>query len=357
MKDFDKRAAVTRVMDFIKKNDNFSIFYHLDSDGITSAVILSTALEKMGKRVYSFRVTNYEDFEKGIDLSYFSDNIILCDMQPSKSFMDRFNNRKLCVIDHHELIDNDNIVYINPKMWGDMTYTPCSLLTYRLFKDFIPELDWVAAIGVAGDSGGKENGDFVRKVAKRNVVQLKNDEYLFDNDFGLASIMIGSMTLQYGRIGAEEAVGIIKSTPSLKDLIENQRLVSASASAKKELLSLREHFEQKKELYDDLVYFFEANPLKKRYSSSLITPLSLEKEYYGKVIVFMTRINSKTTRVNIRANGVNIKLPEVLKEIFKEINGNGGGHNMAAAAAIRPTDTEKFKRLFLEESKKNISKN
>ncbi len=357
MEEFSERKETEKVVDFLKKNDNFSIFYHLDDDGITSAVILSKALEKMGKSVYAFRVTNYEDFEKGIDLTYFSDNVILCDVQPTKRFTDRFDSMRLCIIDHHELIEPGNFVYINPKMWGDFTYTPCSLVVYRLFERLVQELDWVAAIGVISDSGGKANSDFIKKTAERNGVALKNDEYLFDNDFGLASTMVGSMTVQYGRSGAEEAVGIIKSTSSIKELLENQRLISANISAKRELQAIKENFEQKKELYGGFVYFFEANPVKKRYSSSVITPLSLEREYYGKIIVFMTKINSRIMRINMRANGVKIKLPEVMREVFKTINGSGGGHDMAAAAVISPMDSEKFKRIFLEEAKKNISVN
>ncbi|MCL5018020.1 MAG: DHHA1 domain-containing protein [Candidatus Parvarchaeota archaeon] len=357
MEEIRDRKEAKEVLDFIKNNDNFSIFYHLDSDGIISAVILSEAIEKLGKSVYAFRVSNYEDFEKGIDMSYFSDNVILCDMQPTKDFIERLSSRKLCVIDHHEVIDQGSSVYINPKMWGDNTYTPCSLLMYKLFDDIVPELDWVAAIGLIGDSGGKVNGSFIKGVAKKYSVKLKDDEYLSDNDFGLASNMINSMTLEYGRSGAEEAVGIIKSSNSLKGLLENHRLISASTNANKELGLLREYFENRKELYDELVYFLDVDPTKKRYSSTLITPVSLEKGYYGKIIVFMTKINSHTLRVNIRANGVNIKLPQVLRETFKNIRGTGGGHDMAAAAAIRPQDENKFKSLFLEEAKKNINQN
>ncbi len=344
------------IIDFIKANDDFSIFYHLDGDGITSAAILAQAIEKLGKRLHGVRPTNYEDFENGINLSDFSDTIVICDLQVLESYIPELKAKNLCVIDHHEVINHAGIIYINPKMWGDLTYTPCALLTYRLFEKFVPESDWVSAIGLVSDAGGKENDKWLREVAGKYGVKLKDDEYLYDNEFGLVASMLNSMTLQYGREGADEALGILLQTRSLNELLANQKLVSANNNAKKEVYRLREDFENKKEAYGDLIYFFDVPSIKKRYSSSVITPLSMEKGYYGKILVFMTRVNSDTMRVNIRANGLDVKLPHALRGIFTKIKGNGGGHDPAAGASIRPQDKDKFKTLFAEEIRKQLDK-
>lgn len=344
------------IIRYLKENDSFSIFYHLDGDGITSAAIITRTLEKLGKTVNGLRPTNYEDFENGIDLSEFNQNLIICDMQVWEKVLPELKTKNLCIIDHHELIDHQGMTYINPKMWGDLRYTPCALVTYRALEKLSPELDWVSAIGLVSDSGGKENSAFLRAVAQKYNVNLKDDEYLYNNDFGVAASMLNSITLQNGRIGAEESLGILLSSNSLHELLNNQRLISVNNHVKAEVEKIKASFEHAKENYNDTIFFFDVDPRKKRYSSSVITPLSLDKMYYGKVLVFMTHINGDTLRINMRSNGLNIKLPDVLREVFKKIKGNGGGHNSAAGASIRPSDKDKFKSLFVEEIEKGIKK-
>ena len=347
-------AEVKKIIDYIKENNDFSIFYHLDGDGIASAAILIKAIEYRRKSISSVRPTNYEDFEGKIDLSDFSDNIILCDMQVSSSFLLELKTKNICIIDHHELIDYSGIRYINPKMWGDNTYTPCSLITYRIFESIVPESGWIAAVGLVSDAGGKEQREWLKTAATKYEVKLKDDEYLYDNEFGLAASMLNSMTVRYGREGADEALGTVLRAKSLNALITDEKLLSANNSVKNETYLLRAGFEHEAERHDGLVYFYEVPRMKKRYSSAVITPLSIEPGYYGKVIVFMSKIKADTLRINMRANGLDIRLPVALKAIFKKIKGNGGGHDHASGASIHPKDKEKFKLLLVEEIKRQI---
>ncbi len=347
-------AEIKKIINYIQENNDFSIFYHLDGDGIASAAIIIKAIEYQHKDINSVRPTNYEDFEGKIDLSEFSDNIILCDMQVSNSFLLELKTKNSCIIDHHELIDYIGIHYINPKMWGDNTYTPCSLLTYRIFESIVPESGWIAAIGLVSDAGGKEQREWLKTAATKYGVKLKEDEYLYDNEFGLAASMLNSMTVRYGREGADEALGILLKTKSLATLINNEKLLSANNTVKNEIHLLRAGFEHEAEQYEDLVYFYEVPRMKKRYSSAVITPLSIGPEYYGKVIVFMSKIKADTMRINMRANGLDVKLPVVLKSIFRKIKGNGGGHDHATGATIHPKDKEKFKLSLVEEIKRQL---
>ncbi|MCL4398321.1 DHHA1 domain-containing protein, partial [Candidatus Parvarchaeota archaeon] len=62
-------------------------------------------------------------------------------------------------------------------------------------------------------------------------------------------------------------------------------------------------------------------------------------------------INGRTMRLNLRANGVDIKLPVMLNNIFQKIKGEGGGHDKASGGSIAYKDKDKFKKLFLEEAK------
>ncbi len=350
MKDRDK--AMEDVIDFSKNNDDFTILYHLDTDGIVSAALLTKVLETLGKKVVSYRPTNYEDFET-LDVSECSGSVFICDMQLREKYFGLFSGRKLCVIDHHEPINAEGFAYINPKMWGDMKYTPASLLVYKIFGDYISGYDWLSAVGLVGDSGGKDNGEFVEDTAGKYAVKLGSDEYMYDNSFGEAASMIGSMTSLYGRNGAEEALGIILLCGSLASLLSNQTLRTADNTVNSELKKLNDEFEAKKEKYG-IIYFFEMDPKYKRYGSTLVTALSFRKKYYGSVLVFMTKINHKLVRINIRANGVEIRLPDILREIFKKIKGEGGGHDKASGGSINARDKEAFKKLFIEEVAKQM---
>ncbi len=344
-----KIASIKSVRDFVSKNNDFTVFYHFDTDGIVSAALLTAALKKLNKGVYYYRPTNYEDYEK-MDMQEYSKNIIICDMQIRETQLELFKDKNLCIIDHHQIINADISAYANPKIWGDNTYTPCSLVVYNIFNQEISELDWESAIGLVGDSGGKENSKFVRETAEKYNIKIGTDEFMYDNDFGKAASMIGSMTTVYNREGADEALGIIMKSASISDVLNNQELEFADKKVRYNLEKLKKDFKDKAEKFGK-VYFYELDPKKKRYSSTLVTELSFDKKYYGNVLVFMTKINARTMRLNLRANGVEIMLPNMLNNIFKKIKGEGGGHDKASGGSIDYKDKDKFKKLFLEEAK------
>lgn len=348
MDEAKKEESIKSVRDFVSKNNDFTVFYHLDTDGIVSATLLTAALKKINKGVYYYRPTNYEDY-KNLDMQEYSKNIIVCDMQIREDQLPLFKDKNLCIIDHHQAINADLLAYANPKIWGDNTYTPCSLLVYRIFEQEINELDWASVIGLVGDSGGKENSDFVKKTAEKYGIKIGKDDFMYDNDFGKAAEMIGSMTTLYNREGADEALGILISSKSIADVLSNQKLVFADKKVREELEKLKKDFSENVQKHGK-IYFYELDQKKKRYSSTLVTELSFDKEYYGNVLVFMTKINARTMRLNLRANGVEIKLPVMLNNIFKKMKGEGGGHDKASGGSIDYKDKEKFKELFLEEA-------
>jgi single-stranded DNA-specific DHH superfamily exonuclease len=349
MDETKKAESINNVRDFVSKYNDFTVFYHLDTDGIISAALLTAALKKMNKGVYYYRPTNYEDYDK-MDMQEYSKNIVICDMQIREDQLPLFKEKNLCIIDHHQIINADLLAYANPKIWGDETYTPCSLLVYQIFREEIKELDWASAIGLVGDSGGKENSKFVEETAEKYAIKLGKDEFMYDNDFGKAAGMVGAMTTLYSREGADEALGILINSNSIKEVLNNQKLVFADKKVREELEKLKMDFKENAQRFGK-VYFYELGQKKKRYSSTLVTELSFDKEYYGNVLVFMTDINARILRLNLRANGVDIKLPVMLNSIFKQIKGNGGGHDKASGGSIDRKDKEKFKRLFLEEAK------
>ncbi len=336
-----------KVEKFIRDNDNFTVLYHMDCDGIVSAVLLKKTIESLGKTVKTFRASNYEDFET-LDAFSLSASVIICDMEVKPENLDAFRGKNLCVIDHHRLVGlekEENILYVNPKHWGDLKYTPCSLLEYRLFERFVSSLDWLATVGLISDSGGKENTDFVRSVASKYNIPLKDDEFLFQNDFGVAADMVNSVIVMQRRKGASVAVKILSKASSLKDVLANEEFIQPYDKMRKQSEKLSRKFEREK-VVSGIVEFFENNPSDKAFSSTLITTLSHTGEHYGKIIVFLTDISDDKVRINVRANGVEISIPDVLNKVFMTLEGEGGGHDKAAGATINQKDKERFKSEF-----------
>ncbi|MEM0138977.1 MAG: DHH family phosphoesterase [Thermoplasmatales archaeon] len=340
-------AYSEKVKEFIRRNDNFTVLYHLDCDGIVSAVFLKEVIEKFGRRVEDLRAANYEDFDK-LDTFSMSDSVIVCDIEIKPEDLDAFSGKNLCVIDHHRLVGVEKegwVLYVNPKLWGDSRYIPCSLLEYEMFGSLLPGLDWLAAVGLISDSGGKENSGFVKSVASKYNIKLKEDEFLFQNDLGKAADMINSMVTVYRRKGAATAVKLLSKIKSMDELLQSREFAETYEKLMKESERLSKKFEKEKSTIG-AVEFFENSRSDKVYSSTLITALSHSREHYGRVIVFLTDIDDDKIRVNVRANGVDISIPEILKRIFKIIPGEGGGHDRAAGATINYSDRERFKREF-----------
>ncbi len=345
MANFDEQRS--KFIDFLKSGDSFSIFYHTDGDGVTSATILSKAINAMGKSVYAYRPTNYEDFEN-MDLSEFNNNIIICDMFVKEDDLRLFKKFNLCIVDHHELIKPGNVLYINPKMWSDQKYTPCSLLVYELLREYCDDTMWIAAVGIVSDSGGRENPEFIKEAAKRYDVKLKNDVFLYDNDFGCASSTITAMQIHGGRSGLEEALENLLIANSVDELINNPKLKKVRLEIARHFKEITEKFEKEAETSDQLIYFFEIGGQKSRYSTSVATALSHTQKYYDKVIVFIRKIHGDSIRLNMRTNDKRIKLPSIFRQIFQTMEGEGGGHDAAAGCTIRAEDKDRFIEKFKE---------
>ena len=345
---FDK--AVSAVHSFTANGQRFSIFYHMDVDGIVSAALLTKALNALGKTVKGYRPSNYEDFDNGFDISEFDSPIIICDMQLPPSGFHMLAGKTLCIIDHHEVIEPRDSVYINPKTEGYNVYTPCSLLVYELFRKELDSFDWLAVIGLISDAGGKENPELVVKICEKYGLAPGKHEYLTDNTFGDAGSMINNFIISEGRDGASASLELLLNCNAINDVIENPMLKSVNYKVESEIKALLERLEVESEKYSGKIYFFKMPADKKRYSSTLATIASLN-QYKGKVIVVLTEINKNLERVNIRANSLQVDVPKALDEIFRGIKGSGGGHKVAAGASINPRDETKFKQELLKQMK------
>ncbi len=344
----DKNIAENRnkVIEFFKDHKKISLFYHIDCDGITSATLAISALKKYGFSDIESQPINYEDFDK---IQTRDRSFVFLDINLPKQIYSNLANYGLCMIDHHALVeDSSKFVYVNPKMWGDYTYTPASLITYLLFEPDIEVLDWIAAIGVISDAGGKSQLSFIRKTAEKYGIQLKdNDPFLMKNKFGEAADMINSLTIEYDKEGSEKALAILLNTKTLNELLENKELRGTFERVNERIEKIIEKFDKNSEVRGN-IFFFDMPEEYSKYSSTIATKLGLDPEYSGRIIVIGKDIDEERKRLSIRANGVDVDLNDIIKKIVSEIGGEGGGHDKAVGALIYKEREGTFRNMLYD---------
>jgi len=149
--------------EFLKNAERIVILFHIDTDGVCSAKIVSESLRRLNKTVLDYFPTSpqllkSQTFQLGISRDN-PDLIILVDVSvdADEPLIVANKDKRFIIMDHHQVVKDlsaDNIIYINPKLSGDETYTPASKVCYNEIAKIIDikDLDWVAATGVIGDT-------------------------------------------------------------------------------------------------------------------------------------------------------------------------------------------------------------
>ena len=142
------QKRIEKARKLIDEHDYFRILTHYDADGICSAGIVARYLLTKGKR---FHVSFFRNVEKTKILRILKneENAIITDM--GSSFVDEIKGN-IIVIDHHKTSkDNDEVVHINPHLFGyDGARDACaSTLAYYLVD--VPTLASYALAGIFGD--------------------------------------------------------------------------------------------------------------------------------------------------------------------------------------------------------------
>ncbi|MDP8012641.1 MAG: DHHA1 domain-containing protein [Nanoarchaeota archaeon] len=335
-----------KIIEFLRKHQKISLFYHLDCDGIVSAALAIKGIKTLSSSDIESEPINYEDFDQ---INFKEGAYMFLDVSLPTRVYSQLMNKDLCIIDHHTLIENSSqFVYVNPKMWGDYTYTPASLITYLLFENEVREYDWMAAVGVVSDAGGKSQASFIRKTAEKYGIKLNEDDpFSMRSRFGEAANMINSLTVEYNKEGAKKALAVLLKTKTIDELINNEEIKRVYEKVNGRIERLLQDFDKKSEVHEN-IFFFDVPKKYSKYSSTIATILGLDPRYFGKVIVIGKDIGDDSKRFNIRANGVNVNLNDIVKRIISEIGGEGGGHDKAVGAVINKEYEETFRRRLSE---------
>jgi single-stranded-DNA-specific exonuclease len=142
------------------KNKNVHLISHFDTDGITSAAIMSKTLEKLSvhfsvKILKQLTIKEIAEFPK-------DKTIILLDLGSSHLLELSTLSSDVIIVDHHEIKDKTikpNITILNPHLLEDYENLCTAELAYLISKQISEEnksLSYLSIIGMVGDTMEKE---------------------------------------------------------------------------------------------------------------------------------------------------------------------------------------------------------
>jgi single-stranded-DNA-specific exonuclease len=157
------------------KNKEVQVISHNDTDGITSASIMTRALSRAGKK-FSVRIV------KGLDQEVFKslpENKVILFLDLASNSFDYIKklNTKVFILDHHEITSEipKNTTMINPHLFNEEEISGAGV-TYLFCKELNEkntDLAQLAVIGMIGDMLEKNIGKLNNQIIKDSKIQVK----------------------------------------------------------------------------------------------------------------------------------------------------------------------------------------
>lgn len=339
------------------------LLYHIDTDGICSAKIVSEALSRLNKKVLDFfpsspKMLKDNGFQESIRKDE-PDLVVIVDVGVEENEPLIVNNPgyKFVILDHHQItkdLSDKRVVHVNPKIKGDERFIPASKICFDEMSKIIDikDLDWVSAVGVIGDSGAIENKAFINKTLKKYGFKPKDDkDYYFDSYFGELSNLINGAKMCKGNDGAEKALRILQESGDPHEFYNNAYELREYYNEVQDYLNeMVDNFEKYKEKYDNLELSFYVFAPKYMIGSTMSTIVSFKHPH--ETIVIINKKGNQAT-ANLRRHDKKYDMGMVSKNSVKGLkHATGGGHVPAAGANLYEKDINLFKRNIVHEIKR-----
>lgn len=223
------------------KNKPIKIISHYDTDGITSACIMISALKKLDKN-FSVSILKQLDFQFLSDLP--KNNLLIFLDLGSNNLHELSGFDDVFIIDHHEISSelSNNIIFINPHLFNEEAIS-ASCLTYLFCKQLCEEnkhLANLAIIGMVGDMLDKEISKLNNSIIKDADVTIKKGLLFYPStrpihktlEFSSSIFIPGVTGSSRGAIDLLKEAGIERVNGEYKSLVEltdeeNSKLITA----------------------------------------------------------------------------------------------------------------------------------
>ncbi len=334
-------------------NDRVAVLHDSDADGVSAAVIVSKAIERIRGKKPDFVFTQFKRMvsiepqtvtllrKKKINKLIVLD--LAVDQRPKKvKEIEKF--ARVMVIDHHKVYHNlssKKTVFLKAGLLSKVEPSKyaTSKLSFDLFSKIVDLSDvaWVACVGLVGDFSVQAWKSFV-------------DKTLNDSDLSLSQIKSCTELISAVEIIHVEDISdlfeVYFASAMPQDLLKS-KYSSYMEKVEKELSRILKEFNQKSEVFQDIgLVFFE---FKSRYSikSYLINHLST-RMLPNKTIVVVEDLGNGILTLSARRQDFKVRVNDLLENAVKNLNGGiAGGHVPAAGGKIRKQDFPKFKQNII----------
>lgn len=212
------------------KNKDVKVISHYDTDGITSAAIISKTLRKLNKK-FSVKIVKQLDKEVIQNLNS-SEVLIFLDL--GSSLLEEIGNlnTEIFIIDHHEISSQkkENTTIINPHLFNEEDISGAGL-SYLFSKAINPEnkeFANLAIMGMVGDTLDKEVSRLNNSIIEDSEVIIKKGLMLYPAtrpihkalEFSSSFFIQGVTGNAMGAISMLRDIGIEKENGMYKSLID-----------------------------------------------------------------------------------------------------------------------------------------
>jgi len=217
---------------FVSQDKKIQVISHHDTDGICSAAIMATALQRLDK---NFSIKIVKQLEKETINGFKKDKLLLFLDLGSGSLSELANlDNEVYVLDHHEIgkdMDSvEKINIVNPHLYNEESLSG-ACLTYLFAKEIGKEnkdLANLAVIGMVGDMLEKNIGKIGNSILNDAELVIKKGLLLYPAtrplnktlEFSSSMFIPGVTGSSSGAIALLREVGIEKNEGKYKNLIE-----------------------------------------------------------------------------------------------------------------------------------------
>ena len=334
---------IKEIRKILEKSSNPLFFYDDDPDGLVSYLLLKRKYKKGIGVIIRVRgmhgVDEDELYLRKIEENH-PDVVVFLDKPTlTQEIFDKIDVKNKIWIDHHEPAKIKDVLYYN-SLIEDKKNNPVSYICYQIVENDL----WLAAVGVTADWSTALFKDF-KKEYPEMVENLKGavkpDDVLYNTKLGELSRRFSFMI----KGKTKDVRNIVNLLIKIKDPYEilekkskeGEELYDKSQKGMKEYnLFLKKALNEEK---DSGVLVFKYHSETMSYTSELANELIHRNP---DAVVLVARDTEEQVRVSLRSGENGINIPKMLKSIFNEMEGDGGGHIHASAASIHEKDFNKF---------------
>ncbi|MBT3865872.1 DHH family phosphoesterase [Candidatus Woesearchaeota archaeon] len=337
-------TQIMEIRGFLEKAENPLYLFDDDPDGLTSYLLL----KKKYKKGHGTCVKSSPRSSVVYSASYRKhkpDLVVILDKPNiSQEILDEFNV-PVVWIDHHQLVERDGVNYYNPMAGDSPDNRPTSYWAYRV----VEENEWVALVGIIGDWHVPEK-DIVEKFGYPELLgdAKTPPELMFDAEFG-KFIKIFSFIMKGSNESMDECINGLEIINDPMEILERKNEVGKLIYDKYERINreyeicLKDALSQEDEGVYVYTYVEDKNSFTGNLSNELLHRLKSE-------VIIIGREKDGDFRLSLRSKGKPIRM--VLQKALEEVEGYGGGHDMACGASVKVQDFSKFIEIIKKEYKK-----